>query len=335
MPLPQADRARWLGYGLCGLGLAITLVFLAQSFISAGVRGWDAITYLAAGERLNAGHDLYALSPSDRFVFLKPPFWTVPLLSPPPIAVLWRPLAALPNEWGIGVWWVACVVSIGVVVANLIRRLPRGTGIALVVLAPSFAWELAVANVNGLLIAGIVGTWLLARRGRDDLAGGLIALMAALKLWPIVLLSWFVVQRRWAAVRGLIIGAAIVGAISLAGAGLEAHLQFISVANTTPPAEFSIAGLLGALGVSIPWLSYAILAFGLAEVAALRGHPERSFAVATATMVLGSPVVNVNTYAILIVCLAPLAWPLLPTGVPDTGSSPEVGSLTHASVRSP
>jgi hypothetical protein len=310
MSVLSADRTRLFGYGLCGLGLAITLALLAQSFMNAGVRGWDAITYLAAGERLNAGHDLYGLSPGDRFVFLNPPYWTVPLLSPPPIAVIWRPLAALPNEWGIGVWWIACVASIAAVVGSLIRRLPLATGIGLLALAPSIAWELGVANVNGLLIGGIVATWLLARRGRDDLAGGLIGIMAAIKLWPIVLLAWFIVQRRWGAVRGLIVAVVIVGAISLAGAGLGAHLRFITIAQLTPPAEFSIAGMLEALGVSVPWLSYAILAFGLAEVMALRRRPELSFAIASATMVLGSPVVNVNTYAILIACLAPFAWPL-------------------------
>jgi hypothetical protein len=46
--------------------------------------------YLAAGERLNAGHQLYALMPGNRPVDIHPPFWTVPLLSPPPIAVLFR-----------------------------------------------------------------------------------------------------------------------------------------------------------------------------------------------------------------------------------------------------
>ena len=52
-------------------------------------------TYLAAGERLNAGHNLYAFGAGDRPIILDPQYWTVPLLSPPPIAVLWRSLALL------------------------------------------------------------------------------------------------------------------------------------------------------------------------------------------------------------------------------------------------
>ena len=47
----------------------------------------DATTYQAAGERWNAGHDLYRLGPGDRDVLPWPGRYTAPLLSPPPIAV--------------------------------------------------------------------------------------------------------------------------------------------------------------------------------------------------------------------------------------------------------
>src|SRR5438874_8322160 len=89
------------------------VVLLFDRIIAArGFEAFDAETYLAAGERLNAGHLLYALAPGDRPILANPAFYTYPLLSPPPIAVLWRPLAALPNGWGIGLWWLTCVASI-------------------------------------------------------------------------------------------------------------------------------------------------------------------------------------------------------------------------------
>src|SRR3954451_3473833 len=62
----------------------------------------DATTYLAAGERLNAGHDLYKLGPGDRPVLEIPGLYSAPLLSPPPIAVMWRPIAVVP--WGWSLW---------------------------------------------------------------------------------------------------------------------------------------------------------------------------------------------------------------------------------------
>jgi glycosyl transferase family 87 len=301
---------RLAGWALGSVGVAITLALLAVSFVDHGIRGWDAVTYLAAGERLNAGHQLYSLVPGDRWVWVNPPLWTVPLLSPPPIAVLWRPLAALPNEWGLGVWWLACAGAVGAVMFGLLRRLPLATGTAAILLAPSLAWELAVANVNGLLLAGTVGVWLLARSRHNAYAGALIGLMAAVKLWPIVLLAFFVAQGRGRAIGGSLISIALVGTVSLAGAGLAAHVRYLGVAYTTPPSMFSLAGMVGTLGIDVPWITYAVLIFGLAEIWALRSRPALAFPVAVGTMILASPVVNLNTYVLLLACLAPFAWPL-------------------------
>ncbi len=68
--------------------------------------------------------------------------------------------------------------------------------------------------------------------------------------------------------------------------------------------------MLAALGISVPWLSYVLLGFGLLEVWALRSRPALAFAVAVGTMIFGSPVVNGNTYALLLAALVPFAWPL-------------------------
>ena len=47
--------------------------------------------------------------------------------------------------------------------------------------------ELMAGNVNGLLMGGVLATWLLQRGGHDRAAGALVALMAAIKVWPVVL----------------------------------------------------------------------------------------------------------------------------------------------------
>jgi hypothetical protein len=65
--------------------------------------GQDTWNYLAAGERLNAGHSIYALVAGDRPILLEPPS-AVPLISPPLVAVLWRPLAFLPDWLGMWAW---------------------------------------------------------------------------------------------------------------------------------------------------------------------------------------------------------------------------------------
>src|SRR5205809_1594950 len=164
-----------------------------------GFEAFDAETYLAAGERLNAGHALYALAPGDRPILTNPAFYTYPLLSPPPIAVLWRALAALPAGWGIGLWWLACIGSVVGTLGVVFRRLPVLAGLSVLLFAPFVAWELESGNVDGLFFAGIAATWLLALRRRDVAAGALVGVMAGIKLWPVVLLLWFVGQSRWRA----------------------------------------------------------------------------------------------------------------------------------------
>jgi hypothetical protein len=93
--------ARILALALA-FGILATIQFL---YFQRGLIPGDAFTYLAAGERLNDGHPLYALSAGDRPVDLHPPFWTVPLLSPPSIAVVLRPFALLPGDAGAYGWW--------------------------------------------------------------------------------------------------------------------------------------------------------------------------------------------------------------------------------------
>ena len=68
-----------------GTPLAIAREYL-MPFANAGVRAFpDANTYLAAGERLNAGHELYRREPGDREVLFEDQF-PAAILSPPPIA---------------------------------------------------------------------------------------------------------------------------------------------------------------------------------------------------------------------------------------------------------
>src|SRR5450759_3186631 len=98
--------------------------------------GWfptDAGTYRAAAERLNAGHFLYRLIPGDRPMALHPPWVTVPLLSPPPIAVLWRPLALL-GDASLYLWWIGCVAATVLALVLLARRRPIETGVGMLVL---------------------------------------------------------------------------------------------------------------------------------------------------------------------------------------------------------
>jgi hypothetical protein len=308
-------RARIVLWALA-LGL---LVATFAVYVQRGLYPADEITYIAAGERLNAGHELYALVPGDREVALKPPYWTVPLLSPPFIAVVWRPLAALPGEAGIPIWWALTVGSILATIVLLAMRRPATTAVALIVLNVPLVYELAVGNVNGILLLLAVATWWALARGHDTTAGAIVALMAAFKLTPIVLGWYLVTQRRWRAVGGLVGAGLLLLLVSVVGAGFDAHLRYLEIVRQTNllgSSDLSLAGIGRAIGMPADVAGYlptAALVTGLTLMAVLRSRPGISWAIAIFTVVLGSPVVNINWYAFLLGALAPLAWPMRPT----------------------
>ena len=306
-----------------GVVVTIQVVYFNRGFIPG-----DAFTYLAAGERLNDGHLLYALSPGDRRVDLKPPYWTVPLLSPPPIAVLFRPLALIPNDLGPYVWWAVCIVSIVGTMVIMLRRRPILVGLAVLVLAIPIVYEIGVGNLNSLLLAGIVGAWYLLVRRFDIGAGVVIAGMTALKLTPVVLAWWLITQRRWTAFRAFVVAGLAIAVVSLLGAGLPAHLEYLGIIRQTSTAgtsDLSLAGLARAVGVDpgVAGVLPAIaLVAGFVAIWLLRERPGAAYSVAVVTMLAGSPVVNVNWYTVLLAALAPVVWPLSPAATADPTADP-------------
>lgn len=299
-----------------GILATVLVIYFQRGFIPG-----DATVYLAAGQRLNAGHHLYSLSPGDTPVGLKPPYWTVPLLSPPPIAVVFRPLAMLPGDSGAYVWWVGTMTAMAASILLLARRVPLATGLAVLALCVPIAYEIGVGNVNALLLLGTLATWWLIRDERDRPAGAVVAVMTAIKLSPAVLAMWLVSQRRWRAVQGGVIGAVAVALVSLAGAGLTAHLDYLGIMGQTTnggPSDLSLAGMARFFGVpagTARFLPEVGLVIGLGLVVAARRRLGLSYAIAVATMTLASPVVNINTFAMLLGCLAPVAWPAKPAGM--------------------
>jgi len=157
--------------------------------------GGDPSNYLAAGLRLLAGHPLYAMTAGDRPVpSYDPPFFTVPLLSPPTIAVPWAALGVLPPALAMSAWWLSCVAVSVLLVTVFALRAPW----PLIVLALPLAGGLAIitlaGNLNAYLFAAIALTWVASfgRVGRrtEVAIGVLVGAVAALKLAPLLLVWW-------------------------------------------------------------------------------------------------------------------------------------------------
>lgn len=293
-----------------GIVVAIFSIYLQRGFVPG-----DAFTYLGAGERLNAGHALYALVPGDRQVGLEPPFWTVPLLSPPPIAVLWRPLAALPSELGVYVWWAIDLAAVALAIGLMIRRRPLLVSAGVILVSVPLVYEIGVANMNGLILLGLVLAWRSFVLGDGRGTGIAIGLMAAFKLTPGVLAWWLIVERQWSALRWAIATGTVVLAVSILGAGLEAHLRYLGIVRETAAQgarPLSLAGMalyLGAPAAVANLLPTLALIAGVGVAAILRRRPDLAFVATVLAMLLGAPTISINWFIYLLACLAPVAWP--------------------------
>jgi hypothetical protein len=296
-----------------GIALAVVLfVILAVTYGHPG----DVVTYLAAGERLNAGHALYALAPGDRFLPVVPPYFTVPLVSPPLVAVVWRPLALLPEPVGVGLWWAAMLACLAVAV-GMVLRVPRMLGpVSLLALSIPLGLEAVQGNINAIILLGAIVAWRAHATGHEAWAGAIVGGLVVLKVTPAILAVWLLMtagRRGWL---GLSAGLALAGGVSVLGAGIDAHLAYLAVMRDTTtigPSDLSVAGIFRTLGMAPEIANRAIIAIdlaGAASVVLLRRRPSWAFRAAVVTMVLGSPVVFVNTFLLLLAALAPSLWPI-------------------------
>ena len=257
--------------------------------------GHDSLTYLAAGERLNVGHPLYALSPGDRAVDTAPPYFG-PLLSPPLIAVLFRPIA-LAGLTGLWVWTIAAGLAVTAAAWYVARSLAGS--IAVIMLSFGLGIAAVSGNVSSLFLLGYLAVW----RWRDQpLIGALIGVMGAAKLLPFVLVGFLVAGRRWHAIGWCAVAVAVALAVSFLGAGWGNTVAYLGVARDAAPQPISLAYATG-----LPWLSPVILAAGTLGAALM---PERAaFQVCIVTIVLGAPVLTWREMAALIALMAPAAMP--------------------------
>jgi hypothetical protein len=261
----------------------------------------DANTYLAAGERLNAGHHLYHLEAGDRLVLTIPGLYSAPLLSPPPIAVLWRPLAAV--NWGMTAWVVACWVALLGTVLFLMVRVGLPAVFLAFLLSHAIGEQLAVANVNAFMPALYVLLWLL----RDRMAAGwLIGVAAAIKLAPIAMLGWLVGTRRWRTLGVSLVALGTMFTLGLIGAGWGSYVEYLGTLAGNSATQLSVSGMTG-----ISWASYAVLAIGTISAALVGPRwPRAAFVLALLASVVGTPAL----YASGLVSLLALAAPWIGTG---------------------
>lgn len=297
--------------------LAVVLVVrVFQFFYFSNVIQWgyDLSAYWRAAQAVLDGALPYApfqlagsYSPQQQFLYVYPPL----------LAVLVAPFAAVLDDHRTANWlWAglgASILALTVVLVARRQRLARGFDLVLLV-AAAFAYapvvsELIIGNVHLLILGLVAGAWLaLGRRsaGGDVAAGALVAVAALIKVFPALLILWFLLTGRMRAAAASVVAMGLLVLATLPVAGLQAWLDYPTVlANLGPPTELTdvLAPSVWLAGIMPPLLAQALVTVaGVAAVvwAACRRSEAVSFGVAVAVSVLIAPALYPHYLAILV-----------------------------------
>jgi hypothetical protein len=254
-PAAVAFAAAILGLLLVGLALAVRLV--AELAVGPTVDGHhDLLAFWAAGRlildgRPDALYDAAAVTALQRTVIPQPIGMNgyMPFINPPPAAVAFAPLAALPVTAGRALWAAlnaALAIGVGLWIARDLPARDRVIGAALV--ATSFPVYHALAEGQWsivLLGAGLVAI-AAARRGSWALAGAALAVFWLKPQFIVLPLLALVIGRHWRAVGAAAVAGAAVAVALLPFTGLSPYGTYAVYLFDVVTSHFSGAGQAGA-----------------------------------------------------------------------------------------
>ncbi len=278
--------------------------------------GYDFSAYWAAAANVLIGNPIYSAeqlagtySPQQQYLYLYPPFF----------AVAMTPFAALFDDYRVANWvWAALGAALVVVAVRLVDRSEGITGgrdgwllVGAAFAFPPVVGELVMGNVHLLVLALLAGAWVALRRpeaGRSAAvaAGVLIGIATLIKIFPAVLILWFVLRQRWTSAVAAVAAMAVLAIATLPVIGLQPWLDYPTVLlNLGPPVDTrdTVAPIVWLSSVVPPTVArLLVVGAGVAIVAwtSQRRSEAVSFGVAVAVAVLIAPALYHHYLAILV-----------------------------------
>jgi alpha-1,2-mannosyltransferase len=206
---------------------------------------------------------------------------------PPFYAALLRPFALLDGTLVLFGQRVLNSILLGISVLLLVRQARSWSTALLLVLLLNFrpaADTIAYGQVDILMLLGFTLALLATMRGKDAWAGAIIAVLALIKIYPVLLFGFFLVQRRWRAFGGAVIAGLACTAVSLAAFGWETHWFYLS----------RVVGVLGSGGGGTAWV----------ENQTINGWLSRMVAPQFVAEPFSHPLVQLGTYGFFAALLA-------------------------------
>ena len=318
--------------------------------------GYDFSFYWRAGAALMNGEPIYS---AEQLAGPFAPQGQNGFLYPPPMAGIVAPWTAIgPADYRLAAWgWTALGFTI---LATTVLAIARAEGLAdrvrhvtglgrwiLVAAAigfPPVVGELVLGNVH-LVLLGLLGlAWLGIRGGTERgerIAGIAIGVAAVIKVFPGIILLWFLLTRRWHGAAFVIVGIVAAALLSLPFTGVQPWLDYPTVlANLSAPADTRdtlaptvwLAEWIGFLPARLIVTGAGLL---LVAWAALRLTTRMSFTVAVLVSILVAPALYHHYLAILVLpfllLLAegrPIAWLAVAYLLMSGGEQTALGDLS-------
>lgn len=151
----------------------------------------------------------------------------------PFVAVLSIPLTFLEYRNAFLLWGVLSIILLFVCIYIVVYGLELRLGLGCLILPGLIlSWYPIVSHIAlgqwSLIIAALIfGSWLALKRGRDGLAGTLLGIAAAIKLFPGIFGLYLLAQRRWRGLGYMVLGFSSCVIVSLLVVGFDDFGSFI------------------------------------------------------------------------------------------------------------
>jgi hypothetical protein len=305
-PAGPSTRAREIV--VTGAALSLFAAVVGLVLASAGATlGYDYDAYIAAARRLSEGLPLYDQSITQSGAHAV-------YLYPPPFAVAFLPMVALPDAIARLGWSIAMAVLVGI--GALLLPVRRDTRLLVVILA-ALDWPVLYAiklgQVEPILFVAFAATW--RWRDRPGVVGFATAVGALVKVQPALVAAWAWTSSRCGATWQAIAWTLAIGGVATLATGPAAWASYAELLrgasgtfttphNFAPGAVAHLAGASDAVASVVQWISVGAAA--VAVVFAWRRLPPVASLQATivASQLLSSPLRD--HYAVLL--LLPTAW---------------------------
>jgi hypothetical protein len=194
----------------------------------------DFLSYYVGASAVQQGKPIYTLETHDSVSASIGIRQVGRYLYPPTFAILIQPFLLM-SPYVASLFWF--FVNVGLLLIGVGFLLRQGNlqdhrmRVALLLLPVLFTpvlMTLYLGQVNILIFMLIVLVWLTFVDGRRYSSGVLLALAAWIKIWPIILIAYFVWKREWKVVSGALVGLLLIGAVTFALAGNGQTISFFT-----------------------------------------------------------------------------------------------------------